>query len=47
MLNLQTANMHQRILRDWTEMLPQFVKVMPIDYRKALERLRKAEVKRN
>ena len=34
-----------RILRDWTEMLPQFVKVMPIDYRKALERLKKAESK--
>jgi glutamate synthase domain-containing protein 3 len=33
------------ILRDWTEMLPQFVKVMPIDYRSALERLRKAEFK--
>lgn len=33
------------ILRDWTEMLPQFVKVMPIDYRRALERLRKAESK--
>ena len=26
-------------------MLPQFVKVMPIDYRKALERLKKAESK--
>jgi glutamate synthase domain-containing protein 2/glutamate synthase domain-containing protein 3 len=32
-----------RILRDWTELLPQFVKIMPIDYRKALERLKKAE----
>jgi glutamate synthase (NADPH) large chain len=32
-----------RIIRDWTEMLPQFVKVMPIDYRRALERLQKAE----
>ena len=34
-----------RILRDWIEMLPLFVKVMPIDYRKALERLQKAESK--
>ena len=34
-----------RILRDWTEMLPQFVKVMPIDYRKALERMQKEESK--
>ena len=32
-----------RIIRDWTEMLPQFVKVMPIDYRRALERRQKAE----
>jgi glutamate synthase domain-containing protein 3 len=30
-----------RILRDWDEMLPRFVKVMPIDYRKALERIAK------
>ncbi len=34
-----------RILRDWTEMIPRFVKVMPIDYRRALERLRKDESK--
>jgi glutamate synthase (NADPH) large chain len=36
-----TASEHAaRILRDWTEMLPRFVKVMPIDYRRALERIR-------
>jgi len=34
-----------RILRDWTEMIPRFVKVMPIDYRRALERIRKNESK--
>lgn len=34
-----------RILRDWTEMLPHFVKIMPIDYRKALERIKKEESK--
>ncbi|MBD3314770.1 MAG: glutamate synthase large subunit [Chitinivibrionales bacterium] len=34
-----------RILRDWTEMLPQFVKVMPVDYRRALERIRKEQSK--
>lgn len=34
-----------RIIRDWTEMLPLFVKVMPIDYRRALERMRKEESK--
>jgi glutamate synthase domain-containing protein 3 len=32
-----------RILRDWDEMLPRFVKVMPIDYRRALERIAKEE----
>jgi glutamate synthase (NADPH/NADH) large chain len=26
------------LLRDWQEFLPLFVKVMPIDYRRALER---------
>jgi glutamate synthase (NADPH/NADH) large chain len=31
------------ILREWDEMLPQFVKVMPIDYRRALERIREEE----
>jgi glutamate synthase (NADPH/NADH) large chain len=28
-----------RLLRDWTEIAPRFVKVMPIDYRRALERM--------
>lgn len=32
-----------RILRDWSEMLPQFVKVMPVEYRRALERIRREE----
>jgi glutamate synthase (NADPH) large chain len=31
------------ILRDWVEMLPRFVKVMPIDYRTALERIKAQE----
>ena len=34
------------ILRDWIEMLPQFVKVMPVDYKKVLDR-RKAEESKN
>jgi glutamate synthase (NADPH/NADH) large chain len=34
-----------RILRDWSEMLPWFVKVMPIDYKKALERMAEQESK--
>jgi glutamate synthase (NADPH/NADH) large chain len=35
----------ERLLKDWTEILPQFVKVMPIDYKRALERIKKAESK--
>jgi glutamate synthase (NADPH) large chain len=35
----------ERILRDWTEMCTRFVKVFPIDYKRALERLRKQENK--
>ncbi len=31
----------RQLLNDWTEMLPRFVKVIPIDYRSALERIRK------
>jgi glutamate synthase domain-containing protein 3 len=33
----------RRILNNWQEMSGKFVKVMPIDYRKALERLRERE----
>ena len=36
----------QRILDNWQEMSGKFVKVMPIDYRKALERLRQQEAVR-
>jgi glutamate synthase domain-containing protein 3 len=31
------------ILDTWDDMVGRFVKVMPIDYRKALERIRQAE----
>ena len=27
-------------IEDWDEMIPKFVKVFPIDYKKALERIR-------
>ena len=33
----------QRLLETWDEALPQFVKVMPLDYRKALEKIRERE----
>jgi glutamate synthase domain-containing protein 3 len=35
----------ERILANWQEMLPLFVRVMPIDYRKALERIQAQESK--
>lgn len=35
----------ERILADWPEMLPHFVKVLPSDYKKALERIRRAAIK--
>jgi glutamate synthase domain-containing protein 2/glutamate synthase domain-containing protein 1/glutamate synthase domain-containing protein 3 len=44
-VKLTNSEYASAILRDWIEMLPQFVKVMPIDYRRALERIRKAESK--
>ncbi len=34
-----------RLVRDWTEIMPRFVKVMPIDYRRALERIAAEESK--
>jgi glutamate synthase domain-containing protein 3 len=37
----------KRILDSWEEMAGRFVKVMPIDYRKSLERLREREEARD
>jgi glutamate synthase domain-containing protein 3 len=34
------SGLAKRILDNWRDMLGKFVKVMPMDYRKALERLR-------
>ena len=33
------------ILRSWDEMLPRFVKVMPMDYRKALAKIKEQQMK--
>ena len=33
----------EEILRTWTTSLPKFVKVMPVDYRRALEEMQKAQ----
>ncbi len=41
--NCTASERASMILRDWTEIIPQFVKVMPIDYKMALERIRMEE----
>jgi glutamate synthase domain-containing protein 3 len=33
----------RRILESWEESLPRFVKVMPIEYRRALDKIRERE----
>ena len=35
----------KRLMESWEESLPNFVKVMPLDYRKALERIKEQETK--
>jgi glutamate synthase domain-containing protein 3 len=35
----------EQILKDWDNMYQMFVKVMPIEYRQALERIKKEESK--
>jgi len=42
-LTLTGSDLASAILRDWEEMLPRFVKVMPIDYQRALERIKVAD----
>jgi glutamate synthase (NADPH/NADH) large chain len=34
-----TGSTKARVLRQWADVLPQFVKIMPTDYKKALERM--------
>ena len=34
-----------RMLENWEDMLPYFVKVMPVEYRRALERIQEQEMK--
>ena len=33
----------KRILDNWSTYLPKFIKVMPVDYRQALEKMQKAQ----
>ncbi len=43
--NFTGSQYSARIIEDWEEMLPQFVKVMPIDYKNALKRIKAEEDK--
>jgi glutamate synthase (ferredoxin) len=38
---LTGSELATRLLKDWARVLPRFIKVMPTDYKKALERLAK------
>ncbi len=42
-LQWTSSRQAQRVLDNWREMVGKFVKVMPIDYRKALQRIRERE----
>ncbi|MGH8547889.1 MAG: glutamate synthase large subunit [Methylococcales bacterium] len=41
-LHYTGSNLARKILENWTEALPKFVKVMPVDYRRALEQMQKS-----
>jgi glutamate synthase domain-containing protein 3 len=40
------SNVAKRILADWDNVLSKFVKVMPVDYKRALAQLEKKETRR-
>ncbi len=42
-LNYTGSALAKTILADWVSMIPRFVKVMPIDYKRALERIKREE----
>jgi glutamate synthase domain-containing protein 3 len=44
-LKLTGSKQASRILENWEDMLPYFVKVMPVEYRRALERIQRQEMK--
>jgi len=37
------SSMAQAVLDNWNETLPKFVKVMPVDYRRALQEMKRAQ----
>ena len=42
-LHYTDSNVARNILDNWNDMLPKFVKVMPVDYRRALEEMKQAQ----
>jgi glutamate synthase (NADPH) large chain len=42
-LHYTDSSVARRILADWGQYLPKFVKVMPVDYRRALEDMKQAQ----
>jgi glutamate synthase (NADPH/NADH) large chain len=42
-LHYTNSDVARRILAQWDEMLPKFVKVMPVDYRRALEQMQASQ----
>jgi glutamate synthase domain-containing protein 3 len=44
-LNLTGSLQAERILHNWADMIHQFVKVMPMEYKRVLERMKKEESK--
>ncbi len=46
-LKYTNSKLAETILKSWMEFLPLFVKVMPIDYKKAMERIKLEELKKS
>jgi len=42
-LHYTNSSVAKNILDNWNTMLPKFVKVMPVDYRRALEDMKQAQ----
>jgi glutamate synthase (NADPH/NADH) large chain len=42
-LRYTDSSLARTILDNWTEYLPRFVKVMPVDYRRALEQIKQSQ----
>jgi glutamate synthase (ferredoxin) len=40
-LNCTASSVARRVLDQWEKLLPKFVKIMPVDYKRALEQMKK------